>query len=281
VAVLVTSDGVQLFYDRHGRGRRVFVCGGGPANDHRYMADDLAPMADELELVYHDYRGSGQSAAAPPNTYTFARLAADLDELRSHLGEEKIVVLGHSMGGFVALTYALLYPDRCERLVLVGVFPTAIPRQMLPPTFRALGWARSTKMAARAVWWLVNWSWRPRTEERKRRLYAIWSTMQEGLPAVRAREAERERRLGLPLANDNIRPLQREVTSLNLIDRLPTVACPTLVLYGDRDAAAVWSGRVFRQNLPDVDCVVLSDIGHDPFFEAPAASAAALRAVLR
>jgi pimeloyl-ACP methyl ester carboxylesterase len=152
---------------------------------------------------------------------------------------------------------------------------------MLPPTFRALGWARSTKMAARAVWWLVNWSWRPRTEERKRRLYAIWSTMQEGLPAVRAREAERERRLGLPLANDNIRPLQREFTSLNLIDRLPAITCPTLVLYGDRDAAAVWSGRVFRQNLPDVECVVLADIGHDPFFEAPAASAAALRAFLQ
>ncbi len=276
----VTSDGVSLFYEREGRGPRVFVCCGGPASDHRYLADDLAPLRDDFEFVYHDYRGGGQSASAPSATYTFARLAADLDELRDQLSDDKIVVLGHSMGGFVALTYGLLYPEHCERLVLVGTFPTAVPRKMLPPTFRALGWARSTKMAARALWWLMNSSWRPRSDERRRRLYAIWSTLQEGRPAIRAREVERERRLGLPLDNDNIRTLQREVTSLDLTDRLPAIACPVLVLYGDRDAAAVWSGSVYEQHLPDVEITMLNGIGHDPFFEAPSASADALRSFL-
>ena len=280
VTVLVTTDGVQVAYERRGRGPHVYVCNGGPANDFRYLADDLRPVEDDFELVFHDYRGSGQSGHAPQYTYTFSRLSADLDELRSELGDEEITVLAHSMGGFVALTYALRYPERCARIVLVGTFPTAVPRKMLPPTLRALGWGRATKMAARAAWWVAGRSWRPPTEDRKRRLYAVWSTLQEGLAPVHARVVERELQLGLPLANDNIRALQREFTSLDLIDRLREVACPVLVLCGDRDAAAVWAAGVYRAHLPDVDVVMLPDIGHEPFFEAPAASADALRSFL-
>jgi pimeloyl-ACP methyl ester carboxylesterase len=244
------------------------------------LADDLAPLERDFEFVYHDYRGSGQSASAPQNTYTLARLADDLNELALHLGDDKIIVLGHSMGSFVALNYALRNPNRCERLVLVGAFPASVPRKMLAPTFQSLGWARSAKMAARAVWWLMRFSWGPRSDERKRRLYAIWSTLQEGRPAIRAREIDRERELGLPLDNDNIRALQREFTSMDLTDKLPAIACPVLVLYGDRDAAAVWGATVFQQCLAEVEIAVLGDIGHDPFFEAPAASSDALRSFL-
>jgi proline iminopeptidase len=277
MADFATSDGVRVFYERDGSGPRVYTCCGGPANDHRYLADDLAPLHDEFEFVHHDYRGSGASAAAP-GTYTLARLAADLDELRRHLGDERIVILAHSMGGFVALTYALDHPEHCAGIVLAGTFPTAIPRRMLVPLFRAMGWARSVKMLARAVWWLVRFSWRKPSDERKRRLYAIWATHQEGRPAARARELARERALGLPLPNDNIHDLQTEMTTLDLTPRLAQVGCPVLVLYGSRDAASAWSGPIYTRHLVRVDVVVLDGIGHDPFFEAPADSASALRA---
>ena len=249
MSTFVTSDGIRLFYEQDGRGPRVYTCCGGPANDHRYLAEDLAPLSDEFELVHHDYRGSGRSGSAPESTYTFERLADDLDELRRSLGDETISVLTHSMGGFVGLTYALRYPEHCERLILVGTFPTARPSRMLPPLFRALGWARTTKLLARAVWWAVAFSWRRPTDERRRRLYAIWSTHQEGLPAIRAREEKRERRLGLPLDNDNVRALQRVVTNLDLTNRLSAITCPVLVVFGDRDAASVWSGRVYAEHL--------------------------------
>ena len=280
MAIFVTEDGTQLFYERRGSGKRVFAVCGGPADDFRYLAEDLAPLVDECELVFHDYRGSGRSASAPPETYTLEQLADDLDELRQALGDDKIVVIGHSMGGFVALNYALRHPAHCERVVLAGAFPCADPRQMMVPTFRALGWARTAKMAARALWWLAAFSWQPPSGERTWRLYAIWTTLQEGLPAVRAREIERERRLGLPLANDNVRPLQQTFTSLDLIDDLAEIACPVLVLYGDRDAMAVWGASLFRSHIPAARIVVLDDIGHDPFFEAPGASCDAVRSFL-
>src|SRR5262249_6181637 len=147
-------------YDNQGRGPRVYVCNGGPANDHRYLADDLVPLHDDFAFVFHDYRGSGRSATAPDETYRIARLAADLDELRAEIGDEQITILGHSMGGFVAQSYALQFPARCAALILAGTFPSAAPQKMLPQVFRAMGVLRTTKMASRALWWVAAWSWR-------------------------------------------------------------------------------------------------------------------------
>jgi proline iminopeptidase len=276
----VTSDGVELHYEQQGRGRRVFACAGGPANDFRYLAEDLMPLGEEFELVYVDYRGSGRSGSAPAETYTFERLSDDLDELRAELGDDEIVVLGHSMGGLVALAYALRHPERCQRLVLVGTFPTTVPRMMVMPTLQALGWARCMKMLVRAISFLVAFSWRRPSIERTRRMYGIWATTQEGHPLVRASEVTRERRLGLPLENDNVAALQRELRSLDFTDRLPKVSCPVLVLYGERDAAAVASARIFREGVADVEIVALRELGHDPFFEAPHVARVTVRTFL-
>jgi pimeloyl-ACP methyl ester carboxylesterase len=262
-----TEDGVGLAYERRGVGPRVYVCNGGPANDHRYLADDLEPLTDSFEFVFHDYRGSGASENADRSTYTLDRLARDLDELRSEVGDEQITVLAHSMGGFVALAFALRFPDRCSRLILAGTWPTNVPRDMMPGALRALGWARSGEMVERAVSWLVADSWRHRSHDARRRLYAIWSTMQEGRPDVRAAEAERERRLHLPLDNDNVRPLQRLFITWDLTGQLQDVRCPVLLLYGSRDAAAVAGSVAFMRHLPQVAECRLPEIGHDPFFE--------------
>jgi pimeloyl-ACP methyl ester carboxylesterase len=91
--------------------------------------------------------------------------------------------------------------------------------------------------------------------------------MQEGLPEIRAAEAAREVRLGLPLVNDNIRPLQRLFATWDLTGRLREITCQVLLLYGSRDAAAVAGSAAFVRHLPNVDECRLPEIGHDPFFE--------------
>ena len=276
-----TSDGIRVFYKLTGRGpRRLYVCVGGPAGDHRYLAEDLAPLEDEFELVHHDYRGSGQSASAPAATYTWDRIADDLDELRHELGDDTINLLGHSMGGFIAQTYVLRYPERCDRLVLAGTYATTNPRVFMGPTLRALGWARILKMLGRGAWWLVAYSWRRPSITRTRRLFAIWGTTQEGHRAVRAKEIAREERLGLPLQNDNVPALQRLFRALDFTARLPKIRCSALVIYGDRDAMAVSAAKLFRDGLPNAEIVALPGIGHDPFFEAPSEALDAVRKFL-
>src|SRR5437899_10996715 len=111
VATFVTSDGVQIRYEIHGSGPAVLALHGGPSNVCDTLARDVEPLTDTFTLVFHDYRGSGRSAPASADTYRFERLADDLDELRAHLGLDTPALLAHSMGGFVALMYALRHPD--------------------------------------------------------------------------------------------------------------------------------------------------------------------------
>jgi pimeloyl-ACP methyl ester carboxylesterase len=181
-----TADGVDLRYEVRGTGPPVYVCQGGPSNVCDTLVAELEPLADSCTLVFHDYRGSGHSAAADPGTYRFDRFADDLDELRRHLGHDRIALLVHSMGGFVGLEYALRHEATCDRLALVGTTPCGKTGPMIVPVLRELGLLRMLRVAALGVRYLVVWSWRRPSDARTDAMYAPMSITQEGSPATRA-----------------------------------------------------------------------------------------------
>ena len=273
-----TSDGVKIDYFTRGSGPVLYACQGGPANLSDTLARALAPREDSFTLVFHDYRGSGRSSNAPPETYTFERMADDLDELRRHLGHGSVAVLAHSMGGFVALNCALRQPESCSRLVLVGTTPTGSPARILAPALRALGVARTTKVLALALWYLVAWSWRRESTARQAARYAIMATTQEGLPGVR--QQVKEAMAGLPAPNDNVLHLERLFARTDLTSRLTGITCPVLVLYGTRDAAMAAGARLLTSGLPNASIVALPNVGHEPFIEDPPKAFAAVRGFL-
>jgi proline iminopeptidase len=258
----------------------VYLCPGGPANDCRSLAQDLSGLDGGATLVAHDYRGSGRSGSAPEDTYNFERLADDLNELRVHLDDDRISIVAHSMGGFVALSYALRHAQHCERLVLIGALPAGNPRSLILPTLRAMGALRVLKMLSRTASYLAVWSWRPQSARKHEAMYAIWATTQEGRPEVRPLVVARARQLGLPLDNDNVQALQRCIATFDATKQLGAITCPVLVLYGDRDAAAVAAAPVFTQHLRDRTIISLRDVGHEPFFEAPDQALPPVRAFL-
>lgn len=73
-------------------------------------------LADEYRVVVFDARGSGQSEGR--GTLSHEQWAADIDALRTWVGAEQVVMAGGSYGGFMAMEYALRYPDRVSALVL-------------------------------------------------------------------------------------------------------------------------------------------------------------------
>ena len=278
MADFVTADGVTLFYECHGRGPRIYVLHGGPANDFRYMADNLAPLFDEFEFVFHDYRGSGRSENADPSKYTVEQLAADLDELRAELGDERITVVAHSMGGLIALPYAArCSPGAANAWSSRAPSPRRRPKRGSSRRSAVLGWARTTKMVSRRgpADCRVQLALRCRGPAGAdvRHLGDV-ARRRAGCP----RRGDRgERRLGLPFDNDNATPLRKTFPSIDFAPRLREISCPVLVLYGARDAMSVWSAGEFRKGLPDVTVTELAGIGHDVFFEAPDATATAIR----
>jgi proline iminopeptidase len=265
-----TSDNVRLRYHLRGQGPPLLACQGGPANISDTLAETLVPLEDEHTLVYHDYRGSGRSEVAPIATYTYERIADDLDELRDHLGYERVGVLAHSMGGFIGLNYGLRHPEACAGMVLVGTTPTGSPNKIALPALRALGPTRTAKVLALAAWYVAAWSWRSESKEKLAARYAAMAVTQEGMPAVRNRV--KAATAGLPLPNDNVAQLEGTFARTDLTGRLHEIRCPALVLYGQRDAVMVAGARMLMQGLADARQVCLPDVGHEPFIEDPNAA---------
>jgi pimeloyl-ACP methyl ester carboxylesterase len=116
-----TADGRKLSYHRTGTDGPVLVCHpGGPGFSAQYFGD-LAGLWERFTLVLLNPRGTGGSSRpADPKAYLIDDYVSDLEELRVHLGLEKMLLLGHSHGGMVAQAYAARHPDRVEKLVLAS-----------------------------------------------------------------------------------------------------------------------------------------------------------------
>jgi proline iminopeptidase len=115
-------EGVGLVPTTSGAEQRpvVILTHGGPGADHADLRLRYAALADTAQLIYYDLRGHGRSAIGDPEKYSLNENVEDLEALRKYLGLEKIVSLGTSYGGMVAMAHAARYPDSVSHLVLVA-----------------------------------------------------------------------------------------------------------------------------------------------------------------
>ncbi|MBA2441234.1 MAG: alpha/beta hydrolase [Rubrobacter sp.] len=115
---------VEIEISRSGGGEEPLVALHGITAQHRAF-DALARHLGPRGLVGVDLRGRGNSGK-PPSGYGMEVHAGDVVRVLDHLGLERAVLVGHSMGGFVGLQTAAEYPDRVEALVLLdGGWPRA------------------------------------------------------------------------------------------------------------------------------------------------------------
>jgi pimeloyl-ACP methyl ester carboxylesterase len=111
-------NGIQIAYDRHGSGTPLVFLHGYPL-DHTIW-DEIVPLLEgDFDLVAPDLRGFGQSTLVEEQ-YSIADMAADVAALLDELGIENTYVVGHSMGGYVALAFVRNYPERALGLGLVS-----------------------------------------------------------------------------------------------------------------------------------------------------------------
>ncbi|MEM8858372.1 MAG: alpha/beta fold hydrolase [Chloroflexota bacterium] len=111
----------DLFVEKIGSGTPVLVMHGGLGLDHNYFRPSLDGLSDVAEIIYYDHRGNGRSPAFDSyDEMSFEQLIDDADALRQSLGYDKIVLYGHSYGGFIAQNYALKYQDNLAGLILAS-----------------------------------------------------------------------------------------------------------------------------------------------------------------
>jgi pimeloyl-ACP methyl ester carboxylesterase len=113
----------SMFYKTLGEGDTVLLIHG-LGSDTRGWEFQEDALAKHFHLVIPDMRAHGQSTVKelgmmiPPNQF-----AEDIDALLSHLGHERVHVVGQSMGGIIAQQFVLSYPHRVNKLVLIDTAP--------------------------------------------------------------------------------------------------------------------------------------------------------------
>ena len=95
---------------------------GGPGNTSDYLLELEQLESESLAVLTYDQRGSGQSLG-PTVGYSMQEHVADLEAVVEWTGRERVILLGHSWGGVLALRYASLHPEQVAALILVGSGP--------------------------------------------------------------------------------------------------------------------------------------------------------------
>jgi pimeloyl-ACP methyl ester carboxylesterase len=114
---IILNDGVHLAFDDIGVGSPIVLVHGF-ACDHRFFARQIEGLSSRHRVIAVDLRGHGISDA-PQIDYTMQAFAADLAWLCGELELSRPVIVGHSMGGNVALEFAARYPDLARGILLI------------------------------------------------------------------------------------------------------------------------------------------------------------------
>lgn len=157
----VPVEGGELHLGRWGKGGSVVVAAHGITGNHRSWQAVARALADDVTLVAPDLRGRGRSAHLP-GPFGMRTHAADLVAVLDHLGLERAVLAGHSMGAYVAAVAATSHPERWTSVILVdggvplplpdGVDPDAMLAGVLGPALARLDMTFEHREAYHAFW---------------------------------------------------------------------------------------------------------------------------------
>jgi len=114
----IQVNNVSLYYEIHGTGEPLILVAGLGSDSQSWQ-----PVMEELSrhflVIAPDNRGTGRTVPQDVET-SIRQIADDCMALARHLGFSSFNLLGHSMGGFVALDLAARYPDAIDKLILAG-----------------------------------------------------------------------------------------------------------------------------------------------------------------
>jgi pimeloyl-ACP methyl ester carboxylesterase len=258
-----TLHGQELSYLDSGNGPAVLFIHG-LLGSHRNWAHLVDALDTRHRVVAPDLIGHGASAK-PMGDYSLGAHAATLRDLLDHLGIARVTLVGHSLGGGIAMQFCYLFPDRVERLVLVssGGLGRSVSPLLRSATLPGADWV----LALAASGWVRN------------RAEAVGGTLRrlgvrpsadltEGWLGFSSLGEAETRRAFLATARSVIDPGGQTVTAH---DHLPmAIAVPTLVVWGTQDRMIpAWHATTAQQAIAGSRVEMFEGAGHFPHLEQP------------
>jgi pimeloyl-ACP methyl ester carboxylesterase len=232
-----------------------------------HWVEQLSAFASSHRVIALDLPGFGDSPM-PAERISIPLYARTIEQLLQELQIGAATFVGHSMGGFTSVELAIAFPERVERLVLVS--PAGLSTYENPRDLRVVAQMRRFR-------WIVNayhaqvaahaeiLARRPRLRLLEPTTHVVTRYSQR-LPA--AFVAEFMRGLGAP---GYIEGMQANF-DYDYRDRLGEIACPALIVWGDRDrVVTARDADLYEQLIPNARKVIFKDTGHMAMIERPAA----------
>ncbi len=259
--------GTEIYFDVTGmqlipiRGKLIeqpvlFMLHGGPGGDHLRFKQHSIDLENNAQLVFIDHRGSGRSKKTRQKDYTLENNIEDIEALRKHLGLDKICVLGTSYGGMVAQGYAIRYPHRVEKLILVATSPSYRFLNGAKATLKQRGNARQIALGEH----LWNGTFKNHAHVMKffQAMESIYSTTTR--TTSHKGYSKSQTIWSHEALNEGFGGFMRR---FDFIPKLKKITCPTLILAGDQD----WicnpdQAKIMAKNIPHAKLKIFKNCGH-------------------
>jgi len=246
---VITANGVEMYYEDAGIGDPIVLVHGLGS-----YSGDWRPQIDALSRRYRvialDLRGHGRSEK-PPGPYSIAAFAADVASLIRSVHAAPAHVVGLSLGGAVAFQLAVDEPALVRSLTIVSSGPTFNGSSL-----------RLRLMIVMRLFLLKTFG-----------LPTLGRTIVKRLFPLPDQAPLRQAFLAHFVTNDPraYEASTRALVGWSVADRLATIACPVLVISGDRDYTTVDAKRPYVAALPNARLVVIENGGHACTLDQPAA----------
>ena len=236
-------NGIAIDYEDGGRGPTILLSHGYSATGHMW-APQRPALEPRYRLITWDFRGHGHTESPDdPAQYSEALTVADMHGLLRHLGIDRAVIGGLSLGGTMSLAFHRRHPEMVRALVICDSGP---------------GYRNAEARAA----------WNARAHERARDLEA------RGLDALTASSREMREAMARHLSAQGLAHAARGMLAQEgsaIIDSLPDIRVPTLIVVGDRDTPFIAPSEYMAKKIPGARLEVIADAGHSSNLDQPEA----------
>ncbi|HEY7554226.1 MAG TPA: alpha/beta hydrolase [Candidatus Binatia bacterium] len=255
------STGVEIYYESHGQGQALVLIPATGFSGEVWKTHQVPGLSKSMRVIILDPRGCGRSSRVD-GVCTIDQMACDIAALLDHLDVPSVHVLGHSMGGRIALALALNYPGKVKSLILAasGSGPAArLGEDCVPglPYFLMVeliekGFDEFIRHEVCDTETYFTDAYRRQHPYRVRSFYeSLWPT-----------HAKLQDYLRLCIARHNWEGTHR----------LGEIRLPTLVVIGDKDIIGsnhVPQSEVLAQRIEGAELKVLPGQSHGFFWQAP------------
>lgn len=275
----VDVEEASIYCQKIGEGAPLFILHGGPGLSQGYLFEELSPLAEDRTCLFFDQRYCGNSTGELQMEFlTPERFVDDIESLRKALGFEKISLFGHSWGGYLAMRYAIAYPENVNTLILANSIPSCSNGMML---FMDEWFSRMAPIMDQFNAMSKNEELQSGNvdlhEELMRLAFEAYCYLPKSAHLLHLRMTP-QAVINEQIIRDHLGAVLR--TEYDLKPELSKFNIPTLILHGDTDIVPAETAKTTHEALIDSTLVILDRCGHFPFVEQPEAFLEEIRSFL-